>query len=202
MKRYDYADRTIIEFDNKRRINYNHKKYGPLLEKVIVQAIRQQEKIWNPHEINGNITILFYWEQKTQSIIKIMIDTEDLDKIKDRYWQTYSKNRHICSRAGGERVWLHQFVLDFKSDGQELVVDHINQNQFDNRKSNLCITTPVVNQWNQKNHDTAGITKRGNKWRVTGVPRLHQKERLVDTYQEALEIRKQFVKEIEENLNL
>lgn len=109
MKRYDYADRIIIEFDDKKRINYNHKKYGPLLEKVIVQAIRQQEKIWNPYEIN---------------------------------------------------------------------------------------------QWNQKIHDTAGITKRGNKWRVTGAPRLHQKERLVDTYQEALEIRKQFVKEIEENLNL
>ena len=35
MKRYDYEDRIILEFDNKKRVNYNRKKYGPLLEKVI-----------------------------------------------------------------------------------------------------------------------------------------------------------------------
>ena len=35
MKRYEYDDRVILQFDDKKRVNYNRKKYGELLEQVL-----------------------------------------------------------------------------------------------------------------------------------------------------------------------
>ena len=201
MKRYEYDDRIILQFDDKKRVNYNRKKYGELLEQVFEQASNQQEKIWNPYCIKGEYTELYYWYQKEQQIKTFIIDTEDLEKVKKQYWQLMGeKSPHVCSRSNGTKIWLHHFVLDTQVDPDgKIVVDHINRNALDNRKQNLRLVSYLENNWNKEKTAMTGIAQKYNKWRVTGSALLKQ-ECLVDSLQEAFKVRQQYIEEYEQFL--
>lgn len=59
-------------------------------------------------------------------------------------------------------VLLHKLL--FKSDSK-LVVDHINRNKLDNRRSNLRLVPRNVNSINSKQHDkSVGVRKNRNRW--------------------------------------
>lgn len=60
MKKYEYKDRIILEFDNKKRVSYNRKKYGPLLEKIVNLSMELQTKIYNYYEIKDKEVLIYY----------------------------------------------------------------------------------------------------------------------------------------------
>ena len=71
-----------------------------------------------------------------------LIDIEDYDKIKDLCWYE-SKQGYIHHKDKGQQIMqLHRLITGCPRDK---VVDHINHNKRDNRKSNLRICTQKEN---------------------------------------------------------
>jgi hypothetical protein len=111
---------------------------------------------------NERIPEGFLIKSKTYGTHKVLIDEEDWDRVKERFWGTHSikpdgtfyVGAQFPHPAGGEqwrtgkmrpretRVGLHRFVMNCPK-GME--VDHINHNKLDNRKENLRICTRSEN---------------------------------------------------------
>lgn len=75
-----------------------------------------------------------------------LVDDEDFEKLNRHSWSPIGWG---YARAGinGKTVYMHRFIMDAKS-GQ--VIDHINGNGLDNRKSNLRFADPKKQMQNTK----------------------------------------------------
>lgn len=97
------------------------------------------------------------------------IDKEDFDLVKKDKWTISTDGYAISSSGEYIHKRLHRVVmneLDTKN-----IIDHINRNKLDNRKSNLRITTDQQNSFNQskRKNNTSGIIgvswwNRDNNW--------------------------------------
>ena len=120
-------------------------------------------------------------------------DLEDYDKIKDYCWHINKK--YACTKYKNNRIMMHRLIMNCPKDK---VVDHINGNTLDNRKSNLRICTQHENSYNKvkgKNNTSGykGVSwdKNANKWSV----RLHNKYLgLYNSLEEAVKVSKEFDK--------
>lgn len=102
-------------------------------------------------------------------------DLEDYELIKEYCWNFHGDNRghdYLVARSivgKTKEVRLHRLVMDAK-EGE--YVDHIHQKTYDNRKSQLRITTNQQNCFNHKlhshnTHGNKGLTQRENgRWRA------------------------------------
>ena len=115
-----------------------------------------------PKRQNERIPEGFLIKSKTYGPHKVLIDEEDWDRVKERFWGAtgmrngtfYPKTtvphpdggmRSIGNgrtRAKETRLPLHRFIMNCP-EGME--VDHINHNKLDNRKKNLRICTRSEN---------------------------------------------------------
>lgn len=130
------------------------------------------------------------------------IDEGDLDKIKRHSW--YIDARGYVStnirKSNGERtiLKLHRLLLD----NPEGVIDHINRDKLDNRRSNLRACTQSINCYNagMRKDNTSGykgvtFNEKSQKWiaRISyGKTRKHlgyflTKEAAYDAYVTAAE---------------
>lgn len=107
---------------------------------------------------------------KLDNIALIKIDIEDIEKIKGVRWKL-STGRLQYAR-NNKKGLLHRYVLGVEI-GEDIVVDHINGDTFDCRKSNLRICTQAENVKNTSlnTNNTSGVTgvswcKREQKWRA------------------------------------
>lgn len=94
-----------------------------------------------------------------------MIDLEDYDRVVAQgSW--YMNGDYVFKWVGGRKnirgIYLHNFLFGIDRPGYKtrIVIDHINGNKLDNRKSNLRVTTRVVNALNRgKNSNNTSGTK-------------------------------------------
>lgn len=105
---------------------------------------------------------------------KAIVDDEDFKKFNKFNWSITAGYavRSKSLKNGGKKglIVLHRIIVNCPKGMQ---VDHINNNTFDNRKSNLRICTDRQNRWNrgkQKNN-TSGFKgvywdKNAKKWGV------------------------------------
>ena len=79
-----------------------------------------------------------------------IFDAVDTDKVKQHRW-TVAESGYVetTSYLKGEsvRLRLHRIIVDAPD---EMVIDHINGNRWDNRRCNLRIATPMDNSHNHK----------------------------------------------------
>lgn len=98
---------------------------------------------------DGDVTTVFIRSKGAE--IPCLFDTDELAKVSLFTWVTNGKYVFHRSSSNGEVYffYLHQFLLsrEFVSDGN--VVDHINQNPFDNRKVNLRVISKALNGHNR-----------------------------------------------------
>ncbi len=96
------------------------------------------------HKRSGTNAPLHYARQA-------LIDTEDYSRVAKYKWSLMTKpNSDICyaqTKISRKSVLLHRFITNCPSDR---VVDHINHDGLDNRKSNLRITSQLGNMANQR----------------------------------------------------
>lgn len=99
-----------------------------------------------------------------------IIDAEDYEKVKDVKWYKdpngyVSKNLYV-GKGKWRKLSLHRMVMDAEK-GQ--IIDHINGNRLDNRKSNLRLATSLENARNARinSRNTSGykgVTKRNGRY--------------------------------------
>lgn len=83
---------------------------------------------------------------KTSVGHEFLFDLEDLEKIKKLSWSK-GKNGYMYGKKHGEKVILmHRYIMNPPA---QLMVDHINHDRVDNRKSNLRICTALENSRNR-----------------------------------------------------
>ena len=96
---------------------------------------------------------------KNEQVYKVLFDIEDLDLIQNYKWHLrFNSNRKTNYVVGWDKennnhIKMHRLITNCE---KKFVVDHINRNPLDNRKSNLRICTTQENKQNQ-------ITQKNNK---------------------------------------
>lgn len=117
---------------------------------------------------NSKTATIFLYNKSGEKVSETIIDLEDLDRIivfKWRYWKgrVYTGNY--------KPIPIYYKILEGQIENEDFVVDHINSNPLDNRKSNLRITTQSNNVLNKSklknnNSDFTGVwfDKKRNKW--------------------------------------
>lgn len=126
----------------------------------------------NSYEIRDNTTVIFL-KIANGKILETLIDTSDFEKV-DSYpgtwfasWcpKTATYNVYGVTTIKGKRknFYLHRFLLDAPKG---IIVDHINHNTLDNRRSNLRLVTNAQNMQNRKgpNRNNQSSGHRGVTW--------------------------------------
>ena len=165
MKKYEYQKRIIVELDDKRRLSFSRERYGNLLDLTINQSIESGGKLFNPYRLLEEEAVeLLYWDGNKE--VSILVDKRDLERVKSKYW-TLNHNGYVHSRSGGEKTYLHWYVIG-ERPSKGMVVDHINNNPLDNRKANLRLVSIRENNTNQINQEFKGVTRtqKGDGWRA------------------------------------
>lgn len=127
----------------------------------------------NDFKICGNYVEVYCYEVKSNSIKTVYLDIEDWCKYHSNYIS--GQYEYPLVYINGERWRIHRLImgLPLKLDNsrEHCIVDHINGNEYDNRKSNLR----VVNfETNSKNH---GFFNLKNPSGVYGVSLTSDKTR-------------------------
>lgn len=96
---------------------------------------------------------------------EIQIDEQDESFFRSRSWFITNRGYLCCQiRSGGRRRThlFHRLILEPIPEG--MVVDHINRDKLDNRRSNLRIVTPQVNAKNIPAKPNKTSKYRGVSW--------------------------------------
>lgn len=123
--------------------------------------------------------------------LECLIDIEDIDKVKDLFWNVRYDKRHpnctlyVESHKDKKRVHIHRLLVNCPDN---MVVDHINGNGLDNRKKNLRIVTQQLNCINRAQKFNKGLSynKRDDYWVVYVAKRTVGRFK---TYEEAKKYR-------------
>ena len=145
--------------------------------------------------IKDEIAIIDLYDTIGNKIGETIIDAEDVELVKSYSW-SLSKGRHTQYCKSNQVGQLHRLVMNAPKG---MVVDHINHNGLDNRKSNLRICTNQENICNceiPKNNKSGckGVywAKDKNKWTVQVT--INNKTIYIGRYtnlEEAIEARKE-----------
>ncbi|HHV63853.1 MAG TPA: hypothetical protein GXX46_02065 [Peptococcaceae bacterium] len=121
----------------------------------------------NRFEVKGDITIIHLQHGK-----KTIIDTTDLPRAQEfpNTWTAlrgYVVGKICIGRGKSRKVILHRWLMQ---PAPGMLIDHINHNGFDNRRSNLREVTQSENQQNRKQPigrtGYRGVYKKGNGYKV------------------------------------
>ena len=88
-----------------------------------------------------NYAEIILYDRQGKEVARALIDVDDIDKCKDIKWYLNGRGYVYNDKVSA----MHRFVMDCPND---LVVDHINHNKLDNRKSNLRICNSSENNMN------------------------------------------------------
>lgn len=101
---------------------------------------------------------------------EMLFDVCDLEKVSAHQWCVDALG-YPCSYIDGNVVRLHRVIYPTVAKG--LVVDHINRDKLDNRRSNLRVVTQKENCHNAslRSNNKSGVAgvffdKRAGRWRA------------------------------------
>lgn len=182
-------------------VNGITKSCGCLLIESRTKEYRISNFGTNKYEICGEYTKVFFKDGDY-----FLIDTEDLNKIIGiRWYRRDNKNgvKYVVTRdvqkGKQKQTMLHRFIINAPDD---LVVDHINHNGYDNRKANLRVCSQQQNIFNSSKRVTSknkymGVYKRKDVY-VVAITKDNKRIHLgtFDTEEEALIARLKAEKEL------
>lgn len=125
----------------------------------------------NLYEIKEDYALI-YIKRKDGSEFSTLIDIEDLEKVKsfknswNLVWSPGTESFYVVGYYKSDKktksIGMHRYIL---GANEHMVVDHINHDTLDNRRSNVRIITFAENQQNRKGaqrNSKSGI--RGVSW--------------------------------------
>lgn len=106
----------------------------------------------------------FEIDSPTHGVFIIIIDEDDIERVAAHNWCISKEGSgfYPLTKINGETFRLHQFLIGKQNNK---VIDHINRNTLDNRKSNLRIVSLKINL---QNNSAKGYSwdKRRNKFQA------------------------------------
>jgi hypothetical protein len=145
----EYAKQRSSEYiksHNEQRKQIRKKYFKTHKETALLQKeeyLRSQTK----YEEYSDYIICHFGEVET------IIDVEDLDRIKTQAWCAIS-NGYLCFKSHDFKYKLHRFIMQCYDT--KLNVHHIDNNQTNNRKSNLIILTHSQHSRLHRHQDKLG----------------------------------------------
>lgn len=118
-------------------------KYGKTLD-----TIPRTTKDLNDYSIQGDVAVFNLYNQKNERIGEFLVDLGDIEKVKYKKWRL--SHGHVITGlpSKGTQIELSWHLLAGKTlEGK--VIDHINGNPKDNRRSNLRICEQKENVLNK-----------------------------------------------------
>jgi len=147
-----------FKFNSDSKFNYNNYRLVEIINEIDPTKKRYYEVfvgLTDNEQNNENSTKQF----------SFIIDESDLDKIHGINIQDgnikfeiskptwyIAANQYIGTRIRGEFTYLHRYLMG-NSKGDNLLVDHINGNKFDNRRHNLRIASQSIQNMNRATKD-------------------------------------------------
>ena len=115
----------------------------------------EAKKKENRYEFIENIVIGYTYDGSP-----FYLNKEDYNRVRPYSWYKAS-NGYISARIDGKIVKMHRLIM---KAGSDKLVDHINHDKSDNRRSNLRIVSHSQNQQNMKTpkHNSSGV--KGVSW--------------------------------------
>lgn len=172
---------------------------------VCREKAKETHKKYNKYDLTGDYGIGY-----TSKGREFYFDKDDFDLIKDYCWCIGSKDGYVIARGLNTKktILMHRLVTNCPKDK---VVDHINHDTTNNRKSNLRICSHSENGKNRSvsKNNKIGVTgvsweKARNKWRATikiNGKRIHLGlfENLEEAIKARLEAEKKYFGEFSNN---
>lgn len=214
-----YGHYTVLELDSSKRQQYFEKQKGYKTYYICQCDCGTIKSVRGEHLINGKTQSCGCsskrgnneYRTKDNIIIKkddkdvylkasnsediFIIDLEDYELIKQYCWLACKDNSGKTRIKSVERkthinVILPRIIMN--CNDKNILIDHIDGDTLNNRKSNLRKVTPSQNHVNSRRSHNAGIQFYKNAWCVTigENNNIHYLGRF-KTYEEALEVRKQ-----------
>lgn len=127
----------------------------------------------------------------------LILDEEDIKKCRWHSWHL-NKGYLRASKVG----YIHRYILGITDP--KLIVDHLNGNKLDNRKSNLRVGTQADNMNNQWFHrDNVrelpnNITRSGKEFCIKVTRNRKTMFARASTLEESIRIKKEFISFFEE----
>lgn len=180
--------------------NCNNKHYCKGYCKKHYVQIQRHGKILDRTSKDKNEIVLhddyaeiILYSKKQEEVARTIIDLDDIDKVKNYKWYLDGRGYVYC---GTIRNSLHRLIINCPEDK---VIDHINHNKLDNRKSNLRTCTQQQNTINRSktSRNTSGYVgvcykPKINKWQsYITVNKKPMHLGYYNTLEEAIEVRKQ-----------
>lgn len=122
-------------------------KYGKFIDNT-----QRTKKDLNDYKIIDDVVYMNLYNNANEYAATAIFDKEDLPKLKYHKWR-YSYGRAVTGSYASVNKpkgvkFMHHLVMDFpQNDGK--VIDHIDGNPLNNRKSNLRICTQLDNMHNK-----------------------------------------------------
>lgn len=112
------------------------------------------KKRYNTYDLSGEYGVGYTLKGE-----KFYFDLEDYDKIKNYCW-SLTNDGYVSTHIKKKQTLFHKLIMN----NEVGIIDHINHNVQDNRKSNLRIVTSSQNGMNASlsKNNTSGVT--GVKW--------------------------------------
>jgi hypothetical protein len=147
------SDTTKYKVDVRTKGKRYRKQGFTTLEKAVeyLNAIKEEIQRWKKEKEEAYMKKPIERNCDGVAIIKVK-DLEFL--VDDDMWHTLSKmswgvlnGKYLSGEVKGNKMTMHRFI--FGADESVEVVDHINQNAFDNRRQNLRAATYAQNNQNR-----------------------------------------------------
>jgi len=197
--------------ENRRNVTWCSKAQQYLCNKHRTQFVKlgyikpQTKRDRNDYVLHDDYAEIIFRDQDQNVIDSAMIDLEDVEKCRPHKWmrtEMMGNSRYVKAIINGKNTGLHRFVLDYNGN---MVVDHINRNGLDNRKSNLRIVTPSENSANSKTRSQTkekNIYIKHNKYQVQIIRNYKNVYyESFDTLEEAVAARDSFLLEYNKQHN-
>lgn len=126
-----------------------------IMDQIHEEMLSHEETVKNRYIVMGDVTTMLI-ERKNEDAHEVLIDTADIDMIRNRgSWHVLQdnksnnfyvvRNRVENGKKGAEL--LHRFIMD---NPKGMVIDHINHDTLNNRRSNLRAVTHAENLQNRQ----------------------------------------------------
>lgn len=147
-----------VYYKNK-TFSYSISRYGKFAVKLAKKSLATGIKYFDYYRIYNDIAIFFIYT-KAYGVKKIIFDKGDIN-IVNKSKISISKDNHAKTfYASNKESKIHRLVMGL-SKGDNLIIDHINRNGLDNRKSNLRIVSTSINNRNSNIRKTNIFNCRG-----------------------------------------